>query len=88
MARIQNGRCTKTECINQWRTVGQRIGGGGGGAPSGKVCVVTSVASFLVLGGGARPPNVPTKNVHFYTERSERAPQKHIFSGFKIPLPT
>ena len=33
-------------------------------APSGKVCVVTSVASFLVWGGGARPPNVPTKNVH------------------------
>ena len=44
----------------QWRTVGQRIGGGGG-APSGKVCVVTSVASFLVWGGEARPPNVPTK---------------------------
>ena len=31
----------------QWRTVGQRIGGGGGGAPSGKVCVVTSVSGIM-----------------------------------------
>ena len=63
---------------------------GGGGAPSGKVCVVTSVASFLVLGGGgARPPNVPTKMyIYCASERSERAPQKHIFSGLKIHLPT
>ena len=60
--------------------------GVGGGAPSGKVCVVTSVASFLVLGGGARPPNVPTKNVHILCERAP--PQKHIFSGLKIHLPT
>ena len=47
-------------------------------APSGKVCVVTSVASFLVLGGGQ-------ENVHILRER---APQKHIFSGLKIHLPT
>ena len=44
------------------------------GAPSGKVCVVTSVASFLVLGGGgARPPNVPTKNYIILRERAKRA---------------
>ena len=55
----------------------------------------SSVASILVLGGGgARPPNVPTTNMYLYcaSERSERAPQKHIFcrapntSAYKIPV--
>ena len=45
----------------------------------------SSVASFLVLGGGgASPPNVPTeKNCNLYA----RAPQ-NIFSGLKIHLHT
>ena len=48
----------------------------------------TSVASFWVLGGGgARPPNVPTKIIYVFILR-ERAPQKHIFSGLKIHLHT
>ena len=48
-----------------------------------------SVASFLVWGGGggARPPNVPTKIIYVLILR-ERAPQKHIFSGLKIHLHT
>ena len=52
----------------QWRTVGQRIGGGG--APSGKVCVVTSVANFLVWGGGKTPKC--TDNKCTSSEASER----------------
>ena len=57
-------------------------------APSGKVCVVTSVASFLVWGG--QDPQMYRQKVFIYcaSERSERAPQKHIFSGLKIHLPT
>ena len=43
-------------------------------APSGKVCVVTSVASFLVL-GGARPPIVPTKKFT-YTARASEASER------------
>ena len=38
----------------QWRTVGQRIGGGGG-TEWKSVCCHCSVASFLVLGGGKDP---------------------------------
>ena len=48
---------------------------------------ITSVASFLVLGGGggARPPNVPTEKRELICA-SERAPQKHIISGLQIHL--
>ena len=46
------------------------------------ILYATSVASFLVWGGGARPPNVPTKIIYVLILR-ERAPQKHIFSGLK-----
>ena len=41
---------------------------------------VTSVASFLVLGGGARPPNVPTKMyIYCASERSERERLRNIY---------
>ena len=69
--------------------------GGGGGAPSGKVCVVTSVASFLVWGGGegggARPPNVPTKNIHIasasetYIFRTQNT-SAYIIQSMHFPL--
>ena len=39
---------------------------------------VTSVASFLVLGGGARPPNVPTK-MYILRERTKRASASEIY---------
>ena len=74
--------CLSEHTPKQWRTVGQRMGGGG--APSRKVCVVTSVASFW-YGGGGQDPNVPIKNDIYCA--SERAPQKHIFSGLEIHLP-
>ena len=47
---------------------------GGGGAPSGKVCVVTSVASFLVLGGGKTPKCTDTKCT--YTARASEASER------------
>ena len=60
--------------------MGQRIGGGG----RVEKCVVTSVASFLVLGGGgARSQNIPTK-IYIYCA-SERL--RNIFSGLKIHMP-
>ena len=41
--------------------------------------IPSSVASFLVLGGGASPPNVPTEKNHVHvTYMPERASQKHI----------
>ena len=46
----------------------------------------SSVASFLVLGGGGQDPEMyRQKYMYLYcaSERSERAPQKHIFSGLK-----
>ena len=63
---------------NQWRTVGQRIGGGGGGggAPSGKVCVVTSVASFLVWGGGGGKTPKCTDKKCTYTARARETSER------------
>ena len=47
----------------------------------------SSVASFFGIGGGgARPPNVPTKNMHIiYNARASEASErlKNIFSGLK-----
>ena len=44
----------------------------------------SSVASFLVLGEGGQDPEMyrPKKYMYLYcaSERSERAPKKHIFS--------
>ena len=37
---------------------------------------VSSVASFLVLGGGARPRNVPTKNICTYIARASEASER------------
>ena len=52
----------------------------------------TSVASFLVLGGGGgQAPQMYRQNFFLLkcaSERSERAPIKHIFSGLKIHLHT
>ena len=53
----------------------------------------SSVANFWVLGGGGgKTPKCTDKNNIMYlycaSERSERAPQKHIFSGLKIHLHT
>ena len=49
--------------------------------PCRVVLFSSSVASFLVWGGGTRPPNVPTekKNHVHVTYMRERAPQKHIY---------
>ena len=43
---------------------------------------ISSVASFLVLGGGARPRKCTDKKYNLYcaSERRERAPKKHIFT--------
>ena len=56
-----------------------------GGTEWKRVCVVTNVASFLVLGGGQDNQNVPTKCTQLLYCT---LPQKHIFSGLKIHLPT
>ena len=64
--------------------LGQRIGGGGG--TEWKTCVVTSIASFLVLGGGGQDPQMYRQKIYIILR--ERAPQKHIFSALKIHLPT
>ena len=46
----------------------------------------SSVASFLVWGGGARPPNVPTKKITYMklTIARASASETYIFSGLKI----
>ena len=46
---------------------------------------MSSVASFLVLGGGGGGLDPEFRNVPILRER---APQKHIFSGLKIHLHT
>ena len=80
-----------------------RVGGGGGGRATPMtarrnrlwtICLLllSSVASFLVLGGGGGKTPKCTDKIYMYlycaSERSERAPQKHIFSGIKIHLHT
>ena len=60
------------------------------GAPSGNVCVVTSVASFLVLGGGGKTPKCTDKMyIIILRERAKRASasETYIFRT-QIHLPT
>ena len=40
---------------------------------------ISSVASFLLWGGGARPPNVPTEEKNHVTYMRERGPQKYMY---------
>ena len=50
------------------------------------VTLITSVTSFLVLGGGARPPNVPTEKSNLYARASEASERLRNIIGIQIDL--